>query len=113
MGAIRLDGCSKHCILSYCLLPTESNVRVKLARLALAPYAYGGSTRWHRHRIRAGVIIDRFQKHFMGELDLTATQIRVGEILLRKVIPDLTHTDLSTTSTRQPGAGGAAGVLRL
>ena len=24
-----------------------------------------------RERIRAGVIIDRFQKHFMGELDLT------------------------------------------
>ena len=49
-----------------------------------------------RERIRAGVIIDRFQKHFMGELDLTATQIRVGEVLLRKVIPDLTHTDPST-----------------
>jgi hypothetical protein len=52
-----------------------------------------------RERIRAGVIIDRFQKHFMGELDLTPTQIRVGEVLLRKVIPDLTHTDLSTTFT--------------
>ena len=54
-----------------------------------------------RERIRAGVIIDRFQKHFMGELDLTPTQIRVGEVLLRKVIPDLTHTDLNTTSTRR------------
>jgi hypothetical protein len=47
------------------------------------------------------VIIDRFQKHFMGELELTLTQIRVGEILLRKVIPDLTHTDLSATFTRR------------
>jgi hypothetical protein len=54
-----------------------------------------------RERIRAGVIIDRFQKHFMGELELTLTQIRVGEILLRKVIPDLTHTDLSATFTRR------------
>jgi hypothetical protein len=54
-----------------------------------------------RERIRAGVIIDRFQKHFMGELELTPTQIRVGEILLRKVIPDLTHTDLSATFTRR------------
>jgi len=53
-----------------------------------------------RERIRAGVIIDRFQKHFMGELDLTPTQIRVGEVLLRKVIPDLTHTDLNTTAER-------------
>jgi hypothetical protein len=54
-----------------------------------------------RERIRAGVIIDRFQKHFMGELDLTPTQIRVGEVLLRKVIPDLTHTDLRATFTRR------------
>jgi hypothetical protein len=54
-----------------------------------------------RERIRASVIIDRFQKHFMGELELIPTQIRVGEVLLRKVIPDLTHTDLSTTSTRR------------
>jgi hypothetical protein len=23
------------------------NLRMKFARLALAPYAYGGSTRWH------------------------------------------------------------------
>ena len=46
------------------------------------------------------MIIDRFQKHFMGELDLTPTQIRVGEVLLRKVIPDLTHTDLNTTAER-------------
>src|SRR5215471_9674411 len=30
-----------------------------------------------RERIRAGVIIDRFQKHFMGELDLTATHARL------------------------------------
>jgi hypothetical protein len=77
----------------------------------------------------------------MGELELTPTQIRVGEILLRKVIPDLTHTDLSATLTRryvvevpaqlsddewacsrpagrlvsprQPRADGAPGVLRL
>ena len=35
-----------------------------------------------RERIRTGVIIDRFQKHFMGELDLTPTQIRVGEVRL-------------------------------
>src|SRR5215475_7705237 len=40
-------------------------------------------------------------KALHGLLDLTPTQIRVGEILLRKVIPDLTHTDLSTTSTRR------------
>jgi hypothetical protein len=36
---------------------------------------YCGSTRWH--------------------------EVIAPELLLRKVIPDLTHTDLSTTSTRR------------
>ena len=45
-------------------------------------------------------ILSRHSRGFMGELDLTPTQIRVGEVLLRKVIPDLTHTDLNTTAER-------------
>src|SRR5207249_7449533 len=45
-------------------------------------------------------ILSRHSRGFIGELDLTPTQIRVGEVLLRKVIPDLTHTDLNTTAER-------------
>jgi hypothetical protein len=37
----------------------------------------------------------------MGELELTATQIRAAEILLRKCLPDLQQTDLNVLSTRR------------
>jgi hypothetical protein len=38
-----------------------------------------------RYGIRAALIIERLRAHAMGELELTATQIRVAEILLRKM----------------------------
>jgi hypothetical protein len=42
-----------------------------------------------RERIKTGVILDRLEKHTLGELDLTQTQLKAAEILLRKTIPDL------------------------
>jgi hypothetical protein len=48
-----------------------------------------------REKIRASLIIDRMQAHFEGKIELTMTQIRVGEILLRKCVPDLTAIDIS------------------
>ena len=51
-----------------------------------------------RERIRATLLVERLQKHFFGKIELTMTQIRTAEILLRKVVPDLKHTDLSATS---------------
>lgn len=49
---------------------------------------YKLSAEW-RERIKSGVILDRLQRHCIGELEMTPTQIRAAEILLRKVIPDL------------------------
>jgi hypothetical protein len=49
---------------------------------------YKLSAEW-RERIRSGVILDRLQQHAIGQLEMTPTQIRAAEILLRKVIPDL------------------------
>jgi hypothetical protein len=40
-----------------------------------------------RYGIRAALIIERLRAHALGEIDLSPTQIRVAEILLRKVIP--------------------------
>jgi hypothetical protein len=40
-----------------------------------------------RYGIRAALIIERLRAHAMGEIDLSPTQIRVAEILLRKVVP--------------------------
>jgi hypothetical protein len=54
-----------------------------------------------RERIRATLLVERLQAHAMGELELTATQIRAAEILLRKCVPDLQQTDLNVLSTRR------------
>jgi hypothetical protein len=40
-----------------------------------------------RAQIRAAEIIERLRAHALGEIDLSPMQIRVAEILLRKVIP--------------------------
>jgi hypothetical protein len=40
-----------------------------------------------RAQIRAVEIVERLRAHAMGEIDLSPMQIRIAEILLRKVIP--------------------------
>lgn len=45
-----------------------------------------------RQRIGVGIILDRLVKHVNGKLNLTPTQIRAAEILLKKAMPDLAHT---------------------
>ena len=42
-----------------------------------------------REKIRGTAIAKRLQAHVLGEIELSATQIRAAEILLRKVVPDL------------------------
>jgi len=49
-----------------------------------------------RDKINSTRIVKRFLNHFEGEAELTRDQIKVGEILLRKTLPDLTATDLTT-----------------
>ena len=50
-------------------------------------------TAWHtevvRRRIRATQLMRRLAKHALGKLEMSATQIKAAEILLRKVVPDL------------------------
>lgn len=48
-----------------------------------------------RSKIQASQLVNRLQNHANGKLDLSATQIRAAEILLKKSIPDLTATELS------------------
>lgn len=52
-----------------------------------------------RERIQTGVLLDRLSKHGVGEIEMTATQIKAADILLRKVIPDLKAVELSGTLT--------------
>ena len=57
-----------------------------------------------RSRIRAGDIKDRLEKHILGEVEMSSTQVQAGLGLLRKVVPDL-----STVSG--PGENGEHEVL--
>jgi hypothetical protein len=44
--------------------------------------------RW-RQKIRAAMLINRLNDHAAGRNEMTATQVRAAEILLKKVLPDL------------------------
>lgn len=44
-----------------------------------------------RQKIQASVIIDRLQKHIMGELEMTATQIQAANSLLDRSVPKLSQ----------------------
>lgn len=48
--------------------------------------------RW-KEKIKAGVIMDRLLKHVNGAIELSATQVNAANILLRKIVPDLSVTD--------------------
>lgn len=47
-----------------------------------------------RKKIQASQIINRLFSHIQGELELTPTQIKAAEIILRKIEPDLNKTDV-------------------
>jgi hypothetical protein len=49
--------------------------------------------RW-REKIQIGVIIDRLVKHAEGTNEMTNTQIKAAEILLKKVLPDVARTEV-------------------
>jgi hypothetical protein len=42
-----------------------------------------------RAKIQTSQIINRLNKHIKGEIEMTATQVRSAEILLKKALPDL------------------------
>lgn len=48
-----------------------------------------------RERIQAGVIMERVQKHFNGEIELTKTQMDAAKLLLSKIVPDLARTEIA------------------
>lgn len=50
-----------------------------------------------RERIRVGVLVRRLQNHALGQLEMTPTQIKAAEIVLRKAVPDMRATEHSGT----------------
>lgn len=61
-----------------------------------------------RAKIQAGVIIDRFHKCIMGELELNQRQVSCGNALLNKVLPDLKAVDFDGTIEHEAGNSIAA-----
>lgn len=61
----------------------------------LRRYAWPEET---RQRIAAGKIVSFLQEHVAGKREMSSTQIRAAEILLRKVLPDLTAVALAKSN---------------
>ena len=40
-----------------------------------------------RNGVRIGLIRNRLQKHFLGEIELTSTQLKAAELLLSRTVP--------------------------
>jgi hypothetical protein len=60
-----------------------------------------------RASIRVALIRNRLMKHFLGELEMSATQIRAAEILISKAIPSLANVEHTGAD------GGPIQVTRL
>lgn len=48
-----------------------------------------------RGKIRAALLINRLQDHILNGIEMSQTQVRAAEILLRKCIPDLEATEIT------------------
>lgn len=49
-----------------------------------------------RAKIQASQLVNRLTDHALGKAELSGTQIKAIEILLRKSVPDLSSVEMST-----------------
>lgn len=47
-----------------------------------------------RAKIQTGLLINRLTDHALGNLELSSTQIKAIEILIRKTLPDLSAVEM-------------------
>jgi hypothetical protein len=52
-----------------------------------------------RAKIQASVIIGFLTEHIHGKREMTQTQVRSAEILLRKSVPDLSSVDMNVSGS--------------
>lgn len=55
-----------------------------------------------RLKIKTSQLINRLSDHAFGKTDLSNSQVRAIEVLLRKTIPDLSQVDAAVTVARSP-----------
>ena len=53
-----------------------------------------------RARIRGSMLANRLRDHVRGKIELTPTQVRSAEILLKKVLPDLAIMEIKGEITQ-------------
>ena len=54
-----------------------------------------------RAKIQTSQLINRLSDHVLGKLELSPTQVRAAEILLKKTIPDLSSAENKTEVTHR------------
>lgn len=67
--------------------------------MAGRPKGSGGGVKLpesHRSKIQIAQLLNRLQKHAMGEVDMTQTQVTAAFGLLKKALPDLQSVDPET-----------------
>ena len=50
-----------------------------------------------KEKIRLSMLLNRLQDHALGKIELSQTQVRSIEVLLRKVVPDLASSTSEIT----------------
>lgn len=63
------------------------------------------SDEW-KEKIRAGAIMSRLLGHVEGVVEMSSTQVKAADILLRKIVPDLNRSEIS-------GADGGPVVVEI
>lgn len=65
----------------------------------------GGRQPFHpdavRKKIQAVMLVNRLQDHIAGKVELSLSQVRAIDILLKKVVPDLTRTLITADVTHR------------
>ena len=67
----------------------------------------------HRAKIKTSQIINRLNGAAMGEVDMTASQLRAALGLLAKVLPDLSASDNVTTHVQTDPAQAMARIEEI
>lgn len=49
-----------------------------------------------RDRIKTGVIMERLESCANGSIEMTSAQLKAAQILLSKIVPDLSRTDVNS-----------------
>lgn len=52
------------------------------------------SDEW-KDKIRVSMLVGRLYGHVAGEIDMSNSQIKAADILLKKLVPDLARTELT------------------